>query len=106
MSRFGDSDFFSGGEDEYNNFDYEEGEDYASEEQSGMIGAAIPAELMDRWKQSEVNLESQKINFIVLRQAVKMLEKSWFWRFRPLATRVRMISDAYYAMLDLITPHD
>jgi len=99
MSRFGENDFF--GEEDHN-FDYE-GE-YPDEEQEAMMGAAIPAEMMDRWKRSEVELESQKINFVVLRQAVQMLERSWFWRFRSLEKRVRMICDSYYAMMDLIAP--
>jgi hypothetical protein len=71
-----------------------------------MMGAAIPAEMMNRWKQSEVDLELQKINFVVLRQAIQMLERSWFWRFRSLEKRIRMICDSYYAMLDLINPSE
>ena len=58
-NRFGDDDFLNGSEGDYN-FDYEEGEEFDEGDQGAMIGASIPAELMDRWKQSEVNLEVQK----------------------------------------------
>ena len=104
-NRFSEDDFLNSGDGEYN-FDYEEGEEFDDGDEGAMIGASIPAELMDRWKQSEVNLEVQKINFIVLRQAVKMLEKSWLWRFRSLRSRIRLISDTYHAMLDLIGPNE
>ena len=102
-NRFGEGDFFDGGE-EYNNDYYDEDEEEYMAHQGAMIGAAIPIELMDRWKQSEVNLEVQKINYTVLKQAVKMLEKSWFWRFRSLKSRVHLISDTYSAMMDLVNP--
>jgi hypothetical protein len=104
MSRFSEGDFYSGGDDEYD-FDYEDGESEYDDDESGtMIGATIPAELMDRWKQSEVSLENQKVHFIVLRQSIKMLEKSWFWRFRSLKSRICLISDTYHALRDLLAP--
>ena len=97
MKRFGDGDFFS---DDDQSYDYEE--EYSHEHEPMMMGNAIPTELIQQWKQSEINLEEQKINFVILQQAVQLLNKSWLWRFRSLASRIRMISDAYYALADLL----
>jgi phospholipase C len=95
MSRFGDDEFF--GDEGHYDYDDEYAEDHES-----IMGSPIPAELMNQWKLSEIQLETQKINFIVLRQAVQTLEKSWMWRFYSLEKRVRMICDTYYVMMDLI----
>lgn len=100
MSNFESDGFF---EDE-EQYDYDD--DYLDGEENGMIHDqlthAIPAELMNRWKASEVNLEHQKINLVVMKQVVAMLEKSWFWRFRTLNKKMSLICDAYYVMLDLV----
>ena len=102
MTRFGENEFFG---DEDNNYEYED--EYNDEhDHEALMGAPIPAELMHQWKQSEVQLENQKINFIVLRQTIQMLERSWGWRFKSLEKRVRMICDTYYAMTDLINLDD
>ena len=75
MSRFADGGGFDFS-DEDENFDYDD--DYVDEdEHEAIMSAAIPAELMHRWKQSEVDLETQRINTVVLRQVIVMLERSY-----------------------------
>ena len=66
------------------------------------MGSAIPADLIQQWKRSEINLEEQKINFVILQQAIQILEKSWLWRFRSQVKQIKMISDTYYALADLM----
>jgi len=96
MKRFGEGDFFG---DEDQHFEYDE--DYGGEHEA-IVGGAIPADLIQQWKRSEISLEENKINFVILQQAIGLLEKSWLWRFRSPVNRIKLISDTYYALLDLV----
>lgn len=102
MSRFGEGDYFG---DDDNQYDYNN-EEYPEEEFDGagaMMGAGVPLELISFWKRQEVALESKKINIVVLKKVINMLESSWLWRFYPLKKRVAMVYDSYVAMVDLIS---
>jgi hypothetical protein len=101
MKRFGEGDFFS---DDDQNYDYDE--EYSPEHEPMMMGNAIPTDLIQQWKRSEINLEEQKINFVILQQAIQLLQKSWLWRWRSTPTRIKMISDTYYALSDLMTSEE
>jgi len=99
MNRFGGEDFFN--EDD-NNYDHDYDDDYVDESEHGLMGATIPADLMNQWKQAEVDLENQKINFVILKQVIGMLNKSWWYRWQPLQTRMKMLSDTYSAVSDMV----
>lgn len=100
MSRY---DGFGFSEDEDHNFDY--GDEYGEdEEHEAMLGATIPAELMNRWRQSEINLEGHKINFALLRQAIQMLERSFWWRFYTQNYKMQMVWDTYIAFSEMTDP--
>lgn len=96
MSRFDDSDDF---EDDDDQFNYENDFDDSNISFSG----AVPTDMLNNWKLLEVSLEERQINYKVLKQVIKMLEKSWFWRFRSLQSQIRMIYDAYHALSNLVT---
>lgn len=98
MSKFGDG-YFGEDEQDFDNEDeYTDGDHDMPPEMQG----TIPAELVDRWKSDEHEIEIQKINLAVLQQTIKLLEKSWLWRFRSLESRIKIICDSYYAMVDLV----
>jgi hypothetical protein len=100
MSHFGD-DYF--GEEENNNYEY--GDEFSEDEFSEhgpIMSAGIPIEVINSWKRDETNLEVKRINLSILKQVIKSLEKSWFWRFCPLSKRIKMIHDSYYSMVDLV----
>lgn len=99
MGKYGDDSF----DEEEKDFDYNN-DDYADEMSDSV--AEIPAELMNRWKQAEIDLDQSKLNLTVLQEAVKLSEKSLFWRFRSLGSRIRMVCDTYYAMSDVVNPRD
>lgn len=101
MTNFEEGDFFGQG-------DYEPDNEYDDNENmdDGLVGAVVPVELMDRWKQNEMDLEFKRLNFTILQQAIQMLEKSFFWRWRTLSNRVKLLNDTYYVMLDLVSSTD
>lgn len=44
-------------------------------------------------------------NFI-LSSAIKICERSWFWRFRGVSSKINMISDAFQSLKNLIERED
>jgi len=90
-----DSDFDDEADD-FNNF-----EDF-QEDESHVTNGMVPVELVNQWKQQEISISEKKINFAILDRVISMLERSWFWRFRSLESKIRMIYDAYYSLVDLV----
>ncbi len=103
MSRFNEGDFFSPEDDEHHSeFEHEYDEHDHDEPEHDSILSAIPAGLVNQWKQSEIGIEERKLNYVILRQAVAVCEKSFLWRFRRVSKKVRMINAMYFAMIDLV----
>lgn len=95
MSEFGDEYF-----DEENEFqDEKDGE--SADYDDFFAESEIPPELMNEWKQAELALETQKLNQLLLQQAETFLSKSWFWKFRSLKVKLKMLSDTYQLLFDL-----
>ena len=101
MARFSEGDFFSS-EDEEHHSEYEDEYDEEDGEDPDAFLSAIPVDLVNRWKQSEMGMEDKKLNCAVLRQAVDTCEKSFLWRFRSYRTKMQAINATYVAMLDLV----
>jgi hypothetical protein len=78
----------SGSEDEYRD-SYHEGEE-ESMEASFMIPAQI--EFMHM---AQLDLASVDLNQKLLAESIKMLERSWFWRFYSLETKLVKIRKTY-----------
>ncbi len=105
MSRFNDGDFFSpDDEEQHSEFEHEYDEDDHDEVEHDPDSflSAIPAGLVNQWKQSEISIEEKKLDYVILRQAISLCEKSFLWRFRRFSKKVRMINAMYFAMADLV----
>ena len=101
MSRFGEGDFFSDDDEHHSEYDHEFDEDHEEIEHEAIL-SAIPADLVNQWKLSEMGIEDKKLNHALLKQAVQTCEQTFLWRFRRLSTKVRMINALYFAMTDLV----
>lgn len=97
---YGEGDYFNG-DDDYN-FEYEDG--FIPDPEADME-EVVSADFFRKWKESEVALKGREVNVVMLREAVQLLERSWFWRFRSLKSKVRMIADTYNVIQDLVV-HD
>ncbi len=110
MSRFseGDFNFPSDDDDQHSDFDsdYDEGDHDEVEHDPDSFLSAIPAGLVNQWKQSEHGMEEKKLNYVILRQAITICEKSFLWRFRRFGKKVRIINAMYFAMADLVKGED
>lgn len=82
------------------NFDFEDEtfEDYMVDP-SDMV---MPAEL-NKFRQEEISIVTQKVNTAVLKQATEIVKNSWFWKFRTLGSKMDVLTKTYYALLDLVT---
>ncbi len=95
MNRFGDGDFY--GEDDYR---YEE-EEFEVADNDSIINS-IPTDLVDKWKQSEMHLEDKKVNQIVLKYTIHLLQQSFWWKFRSLQSKLHLIIGTYDVLDDLV----
>ena len=102
MGKYGDGEYY--GDEDQENFDHYDGGEHDNMD-DGTIDS-IPVTMMNRWKQSEISIEQQKINLAILHEAVTQARTDWFWRFRRLDTQVRIICDLYYVMADLAASQD
>ncbi len=50
----------------------------------------------------QLDLVEYDINQKLLQTVIKMCEKSWGWRFRRTKTKVRIITEAYKSLADLM----
>lgn len=81
-----DVDGFLGGEGE-------EGGEYLTPEQYQAIVEEDKA-----LQKAQMDLVNRELNERLMGEAVKMLEKSWCWRFYSLDTKLRMIQRAFLKM--------
>ncbi len=81
------------------NFYEEENEDddvvYISQQEYDAIERQDALDLM------QLELVELDLNQRLLFKTIKMLEKSWIWRFRKTNTKLKMISEAYAMMQQL-----
>lgn len=53
-------------------------------------------------EQDQINLVTEELNQSLLEMAVKIAEKSWFWRFKSPASKASIITRIYKRMKKLI----
>jgi len=104
MNRFNEGDFFQDDEEPYSEFgDYE---DQSSSDEfisgHGAMMRPIPMDWLNQWQQSQIDLEADKVQIGLLRQAMHLCEQSWFWRFRSAQSKLRTLYSVYHAMLDVV----
>ena len=92
MSRFNEEDF----EEDF----YDSGEDFLEDLGSSLGG--LPVDIINKWKDQEHEINGQEINVLLLRHAMMICKEGWFWRFRSINTRLKMLIETYYILLDMI----
>jgi len=84
---------------EEDDFYYEDEEEEFLSEVEPMFG--LPAGIMEQWKSVETQNE-QTINTQILNQAMLLCQMSWFWKFRNINSKLKMIIETYYALSDIV----
>lgn len=84
--------FLTGDEDNYDEEEYPEYDDAAD-----MIYESYGL------KMAEMNLVGIDLNIKILVNVIKMLEKSFFWRFRRISVRLAMIAETYKLFSKLVS---
>ena len=80
----------------------EEPEYRDSYEEEGMeANFMIPAQI-EFMHMAQLDLASVDLNQKLLAESIKMLEKSWFWRFRSVETKLTMIRKTYEELTRLM----
>lgn len=105
MSEFEDNNNDEFNFEDFENSDFEGDEDEEEiefEQVEAEFQSAIPLELITKWKDAELNIRVNELNLSVLRAAVMVASKSWFWRFRTSASKIKVIVKTYYALNNLI----
>jgi len=77
----------SGSEDEYR-------DSYENEEEAMEASFIIPAQI-EFMHMAQLDLASVDLNQKLLAESIKMLEKSWLWRFRSMETKLTMVRKTY-----------
>lgn len=60
-------------------------------------------ELLERQatlEMAQLELVQSDLNIRVMNMAVEILEKGWFWRFRPLENKLKMIQLTYQMLIE------
>ena len=108
MSRFNDEEHRFDEDENFEDDDneYNEDEDLDSdydEFDRGFVGeASVPASMINQWKEAELEIEENKVDFDLLKSTIKFLENSFFWKFTPLSVRMKRTLDCYTAFCDLV----
>lgn len=88
-------------------FDYEQNDEYREDVDNFFGGEEnnasleLPVELKNMleeeqaMQQLQLHFAYREINHRILRTAIKVCERSFWWRFRSLNTRLKMIATAY-----------
>lgn len=64
--------------------------------------AAIPAEMMNRWKQIEFEIQEEKLNQLMLRHAIELAQSSFWWRFLPLRRKINIVTKLYHTLGNIL----
>ena len=104
MSRFNEGDFFPDEDEHYSEFGDYEDQSHPDEfmQGHGAMMRPIPMDWLKQWQQSQLNLEEDKVQLGILRQAVQICEQSWFWRFRSPKSKMEAVYSTYHAMIDVV----
>jgi len=86
-------------------FDYDDNEEFRDDvdkffnEESEKYEEIINEEMAIQ--EAQLEIANRELNHRTLRAAVRICEKSWFWGFYNVNTRMRMISDVYLKIKNL-----
>jgi len=88
------------------NFSFNEGDEYrdyrdADDEESVESGFLIPAEF-EMMHMAQLDLASVDLNQRLLAESIRMLEKSWLWRFRSIKSKLELIKKSYTELTSLM----
>jgi hypothetical protein len=50
----------------------------------------------------KLQIIQKELNFVVLNESVKYLEKTWFWRWKSLQTKLNLIMETYQTFKALV----
>ncbi len=91
-------------------FDYED-EDFKDEDFPDMDGVdddELSAEYIQILEKRELieairlQLAQKELNYSILTKSIKYLEKSWFWRFKSVKTKLNLIIETYQTFKVLV----
>ena len=87
--------------EDHEDFDYE---DEFTEEHHYMVDPRemIVSSDFIKFRQEELAVVGQKVNSAVLQQAIGLVQKSFFWRFRSISSKLQLLTQTYYALADLV----
>ena len=86
-------------------FDYDDNEEFRDDvdkffnEEAAKYEEMVNEELAIQ--EAQIEVAYRELNHRTLRAAVRICEKSWFWGFYSVNTRMRMISDVYLKLKNL-----
>lgn len=95
MAGFDDDNGF---EDEDNGFNYDDAGDGAAFD----FDATVPPEMLDRWKQEELNLDRRRAEIEILDRCIAIASSTWLWPFYSIDKRLKRIYNAYSTITHLI----
>lgn len=106
MKRFNDDDDFQDEElfpEEINNDD----DDGDGEQEAELVMQLNPEyiQVLEKRELVEVlrlQVAQKDLNYSILTKTMEYLEKSWFWRFKTEATKLRLISETYQAFKQMV----
>ena len=81
-------------------FEYDDNEEY-QEEIDGFFDEMSEEELF-LLESAQMNFTSQDSNQKLLWMAIRILEKSFFWKFRKKATKLKMIESTYESLIKIL----
>ena len=91
---------FNYDDEEFKDEDFPDVGDDGEEELSAEYLAILEKrELIEAIK---LQIIQKELNFAVLAKAVKYLEKTWFWRFKSLQTKLNLIVETYQTFKALV----
>ena len=71
------------------------------EEDDGAEGFMIPAQV-EFMHMAQLDLASVDLNQKLLSESIRLLEKSWSWRFQPLEVKLTMVRKTYSELTNLM----
>lgn len=95
-------------ENEFNEFNDEfddDDDDFNDDDDDNLdriLHSTVPAEMISKWKETELNLKMNEVNHEILKTAVNVVSNTWFWRFRTTNSKIKSIIHCYYTLNNLI----
>ena len=85
---------------------FEDYDDDGDDGEADYDDLAIPAEMMNRWKEAEISIADDRIHVSVLHEAITILSSSIWWRFLSPKKKIARIAQTYSALLQMFEASD